>query len=95
MQSVQYSTVRLTVHLTEHFRGLRRSAGAGPNGCRNEYRTALVAQFDDPAARQVMARFDAFATGGHRPHRREQTEAETARPATSGPSTSETLTGVP
>jgi hypothetical protein len=48
--------------LTEHFRRLRRSAGAGPDGCRNEYRTALTAQFDDPEAAQVMRRFDQFAT---------------------------------
>ena len=48
--------------LTEHFRRLRRSAGAGPDGCRNEYRTALTAQFDDPEAAQVMRRFDQFTT---------------------------------
>ena len=44
--------------LTEHFRRLRRSAGAGPDGCRNEYRTArmqhaITAQREAAAARRL------------------------------------------
>ena len=59
--SIVHSTA-MRFDLTEHFRRLRRSAGAGPDGCRNEYRTALTAQFDDPEAAQVMRRFDQFTT---------------------------------
>ena len=40
--SIVHSTA-MRFDLTEHFRRLRRSAGAGPDGCRNEYRTALTA----------------------------------------------------
>ena len=60
--TIEGDFTRLRVHLTEHFRTLPRSAGAGPTGCRNEYLMAFTAQFDDAVARSVMDLYDSFAT---------------------------------
>ena len=51
-----------TVELTETFRGLRRRAGTGVSGRRNEYLRALVGCFDDARADDVMLRYSTFAT---------------------------------
>lgn len=50
------------MELTETFRGLRRRAGTGVSGRRNEYLRALVGQFNDARADEVMARYSTFAT---------------------------------
>ena len=52
----------ITVQLTEVFRALRRRAGTGVSGRRNEYLRALVGTFGDPLADRVMPAYDAFAT---------------------------------
>ena len=53
---------RVQVALTETFRGLRRRAGVGPGGMRNEFLRALVGVFGDTRADSVLDRYDAFAT---------------------------------
>ena len=53
---------RVQVALTDTFRGLRRRAGTGPSGARNEYLRALVGHFDDQRADRVMSLFDEFAS---------------------------------
>ena len=53
---------RVTVHLTDTLRTLRRRAGTGPSGERNEYLRALVGHFDDARADRVMQLFDEFAS---------------------------------
>jgi len=50
------------MELTETFRALRRRAGTGVSGRRNEYLRALVGQFNDARADEVMARYSNFAT---------------------------------
>ena len=45
---------------TMTLRNLRRRAGTGPDGLRNEYLTALTQTFDDPAAAKVMSLVDQF-----------------------------------
>ena len=45
---------QVQIHLTETFRGLRRRAGTGLSGNRNEYMRALVGTFGDAAADDVM-----------------------------------------
>ena len=52
----------IRVQLTETFIGLRRRAGTGPSGRRNEYLRALVGRFDDAMADEVMPLYDEFAT---------------------------------
>jgi hypothetical protein len=49
-------------HLTDTLRTLRRRAGTGPSGERNEYLRALVGHFDDARADRVMQLFDEFAS---------------------------------
>ncbi len=53
---------RVTVSLSDTFRRLRRRAGTGVSGHRNEYLRALVGSFGDPVADRVMPLYDAFAT---------------------------------
>ena len=48
--------------LTDIFRGLRRRAGTGPSGRRNEHLRALVGDFGDSRADRVMPLYNAFAT---------------------------------
>ena len=50
------------MELTETFRGLRRRAGTGVSGRRNEYLRALVGDFNDARADEVMGRYSTFAT---------------------------------
>ena len=50
------------LELTEVFRSLRRRAGTGPSGRRNEFLRALVGQFDDARADRVMQLYSEFAT---------------------------------
>ena len=57
---VQVPAVR--VSLTETFRKLRRRAGTGPSGNRNEYLRVLTHSFDDAKADSVMQKYDAFAS---------------------------------
>ena len=53
---------RVAVQLTDSFRTLRRRAGTGPSGERNEYLRALVGHFDNARADRVMPLFDEFAS---------------------------------
>ena len=51
---------RVTVEMTEVFRTLRRRAGTGPSGRRNEYLQALTVATEDRRARSVMPLVDEF-----------------------------------
>ena len=54
---------RVTItSMGETFRGLRRRAGTGLSGARNEYLRALVGDFADAQADRVIERYDTFAT---------------------------------
>ncbi|KAL1527728.1 hypothetical protein AB1Y20_009113 [Prymnesium parvum] len=54
-------TSRISVDLTDTFRQLRRRAGCGPSGHRNEYLRALVGSFGDSVADNVMTAYNGFA----------------------------------
>ena len=51
-----------SMELTETFRGLRRRAGTGVSGRRNEYLRALVGDFNDARADEVMGPLPLSAT---------------------------------
>ena len=50
------------IELADVFRALRRRAGTGPSGRRNEYLRALVANFGDSHADRVIPMYNDFAT---------------------------------
>jgi len=52
---------RVTVPLEARYRGLRRLAGTGPDGFRNEYLTPLTTVFDDAVAKRALSTHELMA----------------------------------